>query len=149
MRNFVAKAVISAFSLSLVAGCVPESNASFSENARTERCEQGGHTFDLNITVPAEYGRVHVLTQHARTSQGLVPVCPLNSGGNDRNYFYYGYSAEAFDGNAGICVSARTANAGHVMSCQSASRVRQAINAPLGTPAFSLNFTEWTEYNAY
>lgn len=147
MKHISFRVILVLLSVGILSACVPEDNGYYFENTRTERCEGGAQNFALNISVPREYGRIHAMTQHANTSQGLVSVCPLNVGDGGSNHYYYGYSAEAYDGNAGICVSARTSNAGHVMSCVSRADVRRAMASDRAAHAYTLQFTQWSPYN--
>lgn len=56
------------------------------------------------------------------------------------------YAGEVDNGSDGLCVSARTSAAGHVLSCASASQVRRAMQAPDGTRAATIRLSRWQPY---
>jgi hypothetical protein len=133
--------------LAVLTACTPTTTVTFPENYTAATCFTGQYAFDLEVSVPPEYGRVLALTQHARGSDGLRSVCGLVVEDDPLPGDSYPiYSGEVDEGRDGICVSARTANAGHVLSCAPAAEVRRAMNAPLGTEAARVRLARWQAY---
>jgi hypothetical protein len=127
-------------SILVLSGCV---TTSFPEqNITANRCADGPNSFDIFVDVPAEYGLIQALTQYENTGAGLVPICLLA----ETNGTFAGYSGEVSNGRSGMCLSARTSAAGHVLSCVSSAEVRRAIDAPAGSRANTLDFFEWRPY---
>jgi hypothetical protein len=60
---------------------------------------------------------------------------------------YSAFTGEVSNGRSGMCISARTTRAGHVMSCVSAAEVRAAIAAPSGSSADTIDFTVWQGFS--
>ena len=128
----------------VVAGCTPTitSTANYPEHIQTTQCFSGGYAFSINLVVPREYGRVLAATQHEDGANGLTSVCRLVGDGR----FFEVFTGEVSGGNSGLCVSLRTQNAGHVISCASRSDVRRAINASQGSTADVINLTQWRAF---
>lgn len=128
--------------------CVPTSTStSFPENYTAANCFTGGYEFDLAVNVPPAYGRVLALTQHSNGSDGLRTVCRLVVDDNPLPGDSYPiYAGEVANGRAGICVSARTTNAGHVLSCASAAEVRRAMSAAPGSNGALISLSRWQNF---
>ena len=132
-----------------LAACVPAPNSSYPENYTAANCFTGNYVFDLGISMPAEYGQIVALTQYSNGSGGLEPVCRLEvplSGRLSIIDTYPIYAGEVDQGRDGICVSARTTNAGHVLSCASSAEVRRAITAPIGSTAAVVLLNRWQNF---
>ncbi len=128
-----------------LSGCVStttSTTAAYPENVQTTACFSGGYAFSFQVAVPQQYGSILAMTQHQRSSTGLTSVCRLTGG----NGSYQAFSGEVANGGTGMCISARTRNAGHVISCASQSEVRRALNAPAYSGADVINFTQWSPY---
>ena len=139
IRMFVA--ILALIGLS---ACTPTTTVTYPENYTAANCFTGNYVFDLEVYVPDEYGRILALTQHSRDGSGLRTVCRLVPEENPIPGFGYPiYAGEVDNGSDGICVSARTSNAGHVLSCASASQVRSAIRSS-GT----IQLTRWQPYGS-
>ena len=127
-----------------LAACTPTTTTTYPENYTAANCFTGNYVFDLEVYIPDEYGRVLAMTQFSNDSNGLQTVCrlvpeddPIPGNG------YPIYSGEVDNGRDGICVSARTTNAGHVLSCASASQVRAASRSN-GT----IQLTRWQPFGS-
>lgn len=130
-----------------LSACTPTQMASYPENTTTAACFTGTHAFDMEISVPQDYGRVLALTQHARDAGGLRPVCRLvTDAGTLGRGSYPVYTGEIDNGRDDLCVSARTTNGGHVLSCAPASQVRAAMVAPQGSAANRIRLTRWSPF---
>ena len=126
-----------------LAACTPTTtSSSYPENFTAGNCFTGHYVFDLEVYVPGEYGRISAMTQFSNDSNGLRTVCRLEPEANPIPGFGYPiYSGEVDNGGDGICVSARTANAGHVLSCASANQVRSAIRT-----GNAIQLTRWQPF---
>ncbi|QBY01249.1 hypothetical protein E2K80_11360 [Rhodophyticola sp. CCM32] len=147
--------LISLIALAFLTSCVTDKTGPdfYPEHVSSSRCFAGDHEFSVFVDVPSRFGAVQALTQMARTSSGLESVCTLTlpsargwtaPGGRVQTSFDI-YAAEVYDGNAQLCVSARTSG-GHIISCASQSQVRRAIAAPLGSSGAVINLTNWRAY---
>lgn len=126
--------------------CMPAAGA-FPENRNSESCYLGYHAFDLQVVLPASSGQVLALTQYAETGGQLAPVCRLDiSGLGGTGPGYPIYTGEVDTGRSGICVSARTSDSGHIVSCASAAAVARAIDAPLGTTRSQIRLDDWRPF---
>lgn len=130
-----------------LSGCVPATtgtNAAYPENFQTTQCFSGDYAFTVALDVPREYGRVLASTQFENGSAGLSTVCRLVGDGR----VFEVYSGEVSNGASGMCVSLRTQNAGHVISCASQRDVRRAVNAPRGTAQDIIPLTQWRQFTS-
>lgn len=127
-----------------LAGCVPTSTTTnvYPENFQTTQCFSGQYAFTVALDIPREYGRVLAATQFENGSAGLQSVCRLVGDGRVFDI----YTGEVSNGASGMCVSLRTQNAGHVLSCASRAEVRRAINAPAGTVGDIVPLTQWRQF---
>jgi hypothetical protein len=133
-----------------LSACTPTVTVSYPENFTAANCFTGSYAFDLEVQVPRSYGTVLALTQHSNDSNGLRTVCRLVP---DNGPFLPGngypiYTGEVDNGRDGICVSARTSAAGHLLSCASASQVRRAMNAPLGSSSNVIRLSQWQQFGS-
>ncbi|MEX3014815.1 hypothetical protein [Gymnodinialimonas hymeniacidonis] len=125
-----------------LSACTPTTTTVYPENYTAANCFTGNYVFDLEVYVPDEYGRILAMTQFSNDSNGLRTVCRLVPEPNPIPGFGYPiYSGEVDNGRDGICVSARTQNAGHVLSCASQSQVRNAVRSG-GT----IQLTRWQPF---
>lgn len=126
----------------VLTGCVTTSTTeAFPEHYQSSQCFAGGYAFTANVAVPREYGRVLALTQHRGAPGNLTTVCRLDGTGGAFSV----YTGEI--AGSGVCVSARTQNAGHVMSCASTSEVRRATRAGIGAWDNVIDFDDWRTYS--
>lgn len=125
-----------------LAACTPTSTTIYPENYTAANCFTGNYVFDLEVYVPDEYGSILAMTQYSNDSNGLRTVCRLAPEPDPVPGFGYPiYSGEIDNGNDGICVSARTSNAGHVLSCASSGQVRNAIRS-----GGAIQMTRWQPF---
>lgn len=129
-----------------LAGCTPTTtttvSSGFPENFQTTQCFSGNYALTVALDVPREYGRVLASTQFENGAGGLQTVCRLVGDGRVFDVF----TGEVSNGASGLCVSLRTQNAGHVLSCASQRDVRRAVNAPRGTAADIIPLTRWQQF---
>ncbi len=127
-----------------LSACTPTTTTVYPENFTAANCFTGDYVFDLEVYVPDEYGRILAMTQHSSDSAGIRTVCRLVPEPNPISGFGYPiYSGEVDNGRDGICVSARTSNAGHVLSCASQSQVRNAVRT-----GQTIQLTRWQPYGS-
>ncbi|WP_341861949.1 hypothetical protein [Gymnodinialimonas sp. 57CJ19] len=133
-----------------LSACTPTTTVIYPENYTAANCFTGNYVFDLELEVPVAYGQIMALTQHSRDNAGVRTVCRLVPGPNPTPFGqgYPIYSGEVDNGRDGLCVSARTTNGGHVLSCASSSQVRRAMNAPAGTRASTIRLSRWQPYGS-
>ncbi|MEM9319025.1 MAG: hypothetical protein AAGA70_08460 [Pseudomonadota bacterium] len=142
MRLFISILVIALG----VSGCVPTASTRtvFPENVQSTQCFTGAYAFSFFVDVPDNFGQVLALTQHERTGSTLRSICRLVDG--DGAGAYDAFTGEVSDGRSGMCISARTQAAGHVISCASPAEVRRAISATSGSSANTIDFATWSAY---
>jgi hypothetical protein len=135
----IALAVLALVGLS---ACTPTSSTIYPENYVAANCFTGDYVFDLEVYVPSEYGTINAMTQFSNDANGLRTVCRLVPEPNPIPGFGYPiYSGEVDQGRDGICVSARTSNAGHVLSCASQRQVANAIRT-----GNNIQLTRWQPF---
>lgn len=142
--------LIAVLALVGLSACTPTTTISYPENFTATNCFTGSFAFDLEVQVPRSYGQVLALTQHSNDSSGLRTVCRLVP---DNGPFLPGngypiYTGEVDNGRDGICVSARTTQAGHLLSCASAAQVRRAMTAPMGSNANVIRLSQWQTFGS-
>lgn len=144
--------LFAALALVGLSACTPTSSTTtiYPENFSAANCFTGSYAFDLELAVPNNFGRILALTQHSNDSAGLRTVCRLAPGPNPTplGNGYPIYTGEIDNGRDGLCVSARTSAAGHVLSCASASQVRSAMNAAPGTRASVIRLSQWQNFGS-
>ncbi len=131
-----------------LSACTPTTTTTIgAASYATAECFIGPYVFDLDVRVPASYGPVSQLTQLANGPRGLETTCNLVGYGypvQDTDFPIY--LGEVYGGTSGLCVSAVTVNRGRVLSCATATQVRAAVSAPIGSAGSLIRLTQWQSY---